>query len=1263
MQTSNLPRKLKLSMNSAARRAVWKVSLPLLCLALLVCLLGQPLRASRSGFASGIAPAVVQQTLACGQLVNGNIAAAGQQVTYSFNGQAGERKTLTLTASGFPFGATATATVFSPAAVSLGAFDANSQRQLTLAESGTYMIQVRANNLVSTGSFSLGLECLLPTSPVDATLACGALSARAINAAGQVDQLTFAGQANQRVTLTLTASDFPFGATATATLFSPTAVSVVAFDANSQRQLTLTENGTYVIQVRANNLVSTGSYSIGLECLLPTSPVDATLPCGALLSDRPINAASQVDQITFIGQANERNTLTLTASGFPFGATATATVFSPSAVAVVTFDANSQRQLTLTESGTYVIQVRANNLVSTGSYSLGLECLLPTSPVDATLACGGLLARALNAAAQVDQITIAGQANERKTLTLTASGFPFGATATATVFSPAAVVVVTFDANNQQQLTLTGTGAYVIQVRANNLVSTGSYSIGLECLQPTSPVDAMLSCGSLLSERPINAAAQVDQITFTGQANQRVTLTLTASGFPFGATATATVFSPAAVVVTTFDANSQRQLTLTESGTYLIQVRANNLVSTGSYSLGLECLLPTSPVDVTLACGGLVSRPLSAAAQVDQLTFAGQANQRVTLTLTGSDFPFGATATATVFSPAAVALVTFDANSQRQLSLTETGTYVIQVRANNLVSTGAYSLGLECLLPTSPVDATLACGGLLSRSINAAAQVDQFTFSGQAGEKKTLTLTASGFPFGATATATVISPQAATVVTFDANSQRQLNLTESGTYVIQVRANNLVSTGSYSLGLECLAPSITLAPNTLTIASGSSGEMTVTISAVQAADTAVTLSSSNTAVATVPATITIRANAASATFQVTGVAAGSATITATLPTSLGSGSATASVTVPPPICKPNSVLPSGFRPFSQVYYLTGANAGGDRLVAGVMPLAQQQLLNAVPLPDQLNQRFCDPVELAPGLLAIAYVPTANERSGDFNSFAGLLLDPANNYQPFAGGVIPANRLGDPHGWRIVNQVGGPASVNAASYSAVALASESIAAAFGARLATEIQVAASLPLPTTLAGTTVKLRDSVGGQRDAPLFFVSPDQVNFQVPPGTMNGVATATITSGNGSVAIGAVQIVAVAPGLFAANANGREVAAALALRVKADGTQGGFESVARFESALGRFIAVPIDLGPETEQVFLILFGTGIRFRSSLAAVTCRVGETNAEVLYAGEQSGFVGLDQCNVRLPRSLIGRGEVDVVLSVDGKVANTVRVAIK
>jgi uncharacterized protein (TIGR03437 family) len=98
------------------------------------------------------------------------------------------------------------------------------------------------------------------------------------------------------------------------------------------------------------------------------------------------------------------------------------------------------------------------------------------------------------------------------------------------------------------------------------------------------------------------------------------------------------------------------------------------------------------------------------------------------------------------------------------------------------------------------------------------------------------------------------------------------------------------------------------------------------------------------------------------------------------------------------------------------------------------------------------------------------------------------------------------------------------------------------------------------------------------------------------------------------------------------------------------------------FHAAQGGYVATPLDLGAATDQVILELFGTGIRGRSALTAVTATIGGQAAEVQYAGPQGGFAGLDQVNVRVPRSLAGRGDVDVVLTVDGKTANTVTVRV-
>jgi uncharacterized protein (TIGR03437 family) len=237
-----------------------------------------------------------------------------------------------------------------------------------------------------------------------------------------------------------------------------------------------------------------------------------------------------------------------------------------------------------------------------------------------------------------------------------------------------------------------------------------------------------------------------------------------------------------------------------------------------------------------------------------------------------------------------------------------------------------------------------------------------------------------------------------------------------------------------------------------------------------------------------------------------------------------------------------------------------------------------------------------------------------------------------------------------------------AVVSAASFSRFWQAPESIVSAFGAGLADQTAVATTLPLPTTLAGATLAVKGSAGPELNAPLFFASPTQINFLIPKETTSGLATLTVTKGGKVVSQGAIQIDMVAPGLFSANSSGQGVASGVALRFRADGAQA-TERIAVFDPMQNKFVPSPIDLGPTSDQVFLVLFGTGIRYRSSLSAVSAKIGDVNAESLYAGQVTGFEGLDQVNLRIPRSLAGRGEVEIALMVDGKAANTVTCSVK
>jgi uncharacterized protein (TIGR03437 family) len=189
------------------------------------------------------------------------------------------------------------------------------------------------------------------------------------------------------------------------------------------------------------------------------------------------------------------------------------------------------------------------------------------------------------------------------------------------------------------------------------------------------------------------------------------------------------------------------------------------------------------------------------------------------------------------------------------------------------------------------------------------------------------------------------------------------------------------------------------------------------------------------------------------------------------------------------------------------------------------------------------------------------------------------------------------------------------------------------------------------LPTTLAGIGVKVRDSSQTERSAGLYLVSPGQVNFVVPTGTSNG--TATVIIGGATTQSAAVEIERVAPSIFTLNAT--DLAAAQIVRLV--GANQIIEEV--YNISGNQVVPKPIVFG--SDELYMVIYGTGIRGRNSLSTVTVSVGDASLTALFAGAQPQFPGLDQINIGpLPRaSLQGKGLVNVVVSVEGKAAKTVK----
>lgn len=250
------------------------------------------------------------------------------------------------------------------------------------------------------------------------------------------------------------------------------------------------------------------------------------------------------------------------------------------------------------------------------------------------------------------------------------------------------------------------------------------------------------------------------------------------------------------------------------------------------------------------------------------------------------------------------------------------------------------------------------------------------------------------------------------------------------------------------------------------------------------------------------------------------------------------------------------------------------------------------------------------------------------------------LPTATPLQPtFGGGPLDA----------ILLKLGADAvTVSAASFSPTALAGKAIVAAFGPNLASATASAASVPLPTTLAGTTVRIRDSAGIERAAPLFFVSAQQVNYQIPDGAASGPAAVTITSSDRRVSSGVMRVLAAAPAIFTANASGTGAAIALDAITFA-----------------GPPFAATL---PNGQPNILAVFGTGLGADATdvdgdvSANVQAMIAGQTAIVLYAGRVTGLVGLNQFNVQLPAGLAA-GTHTLVVTRNGVASNAVTLAIR
>mgnify|MGYP002784170162 CR=1 FL=1 len=223
------------------------------------------------------------------------------------------------------------------------------------------------------------------------------------------------------------------------------------------------------------------------------------------------------------------------------------------------------------------------------------------------------------------------------------------------------------------------------------------------------------------------------------------------------------------------------------------------------------------------------------------------------------------------------------------------------------------------------------------------------------------------------------------------------------------------------------------------------------------------------------------------------------------------------------------------------------------------------------------------------------------------------------------------------------------------YSNFALAATRNAASYFEGVAPSSLAVAFSSYPST--PTKITVENDSGVEIQAQTSFLGIGQVNFLIPSTISHGEAhTVRVYSGNTLIAHGVAQVNRLAVGLFSANGSGVGLASGQFLRVnRVNPAQQTYETLTQTPGNT---------MNPDTEDSYLILYGTGIRLRSSLSTVSAKVGGVSVPVTYAGAQGTFDGQDQVNIGpLPASLKGQGESTIELKVENQTSAQVKVWLR
>lgn len=231
-------------------------------------------------------------------------------------------------------------------------------------------------------------------------------------------------------------------------------------------------------------------------------------------------------------------------------------------------------------------------------------------------------------------------------------------------------------------------------------------------------------------------------------------------------------------------------------------------------------------------------------------------------------------------------------------------------------------------------------------------------------------------------------------------------------------------------------------------------------------------------------------------------------------------------------------------------------------------------------------------------------------------------------------------------------------VNSASYALVSRSSAPgmIAAIFGTNLTdgTTCIPPSCFPsfeggrLKTTMAGATVMVEGIA-----VPMFYATPTQIGVQIPYELSGPSASVVITVGGQSSAPRNIPLEPFSPGIFTFSQDGQGAGAI----THADGSPVSPQNPARPDEVV---VLYATGLGQVTPSVPTATLPTALT--ETVSKPTLTVDGIPAEVQFSGLAACCVGLNQINIRIPRSTRAGGDIPVVLTIGESHSSQVTIAI-